>query len=65
MVVGNITGTIEKTNFKGYLNISNIGCYKEVLVYDWESDNNTGILPIRGNISSNEMCPIKGIIFLE
>ena len=54
MVMGNITGTIRRTSSEGNLvTISNIGYYKEVLVYDWESDNTIGILPIRGNISSN------------
>ena len=63
MVVGNITGTIKRTNSEGDLvTISNIGCYKAVLAYDWESDNTTGTLPIRGNINSNETCPITSII---
>ena len=57
MVVGNITGTIERTSSGGDLvTISNIGCYKEVLAYDWEDDNTTGTLPIRENFSSNETC---------
>ena len=63
MVVGNITGTIERTSSEGdVVAIFNIGCYKEVLAYDWESDNTTGTLPIRGNINSNETCPITSII---
>ena len=61
MVVGNITGTIRRTSSKGDLvNISNIGYYKEVLAYDWESDNTTGTISIRGIINLNEMCPIAG-----
>ena len=61
MVMGNITGTIERTSSEGDLvTISNIGYYKEVLAYDWESDNTIGTLPIRGNINSNEMCPVTG-----
>ena len=65
MVVGNITGIIKRTSSEGDLvTISNIGYYKEVLAYDWESDNTTGTLPIRGNINSNEMCPITGSLIL-
>ena len=61
--MGNITGTIKRTNSEGdLLNISNIGCYKEVLAYDWESDNTTGTISIRENINSNETCPITSII---
>ena len=63
MVVGNITGIIERTNSEGDLvNISNIGYHKEVLAYDWECNNTTGNLTIRGNINSNETCPITSII---
>ena len=61
MVMGNITGTIRRTSSeRDVVTISNIGYYKEVLVYDWESDNTIGILPIRGNISFNETCPVTG-----
>ena len=61
MVVGNITGTIKRTSSEGdVVTISNIRYYKEVLAYDWESDNTTGTLPIRGNVNFNEMCPITG-----
>ena len=60
-MVVSITGTIRRTSSEGDLvNISNIGYYKEVLAYDWESDNTTGTLPIRGNINSNKICPIAG-----
>ena len=61
MVMGNITGTIRRTSSEGdVVTISNIGYYKEVLAYDWESDNTIGILPIRGNINFNETCPVTG-----
>ena len=61
VVVGNITGTIRRTSSEGDLvTISNIGYYKEVLAYDWESDNTTGTISIRGIINLNEMCPIAG-----
>ena len=60
--VNNFTGTLERTRM--LVEISNIGCYLEVLAYDLERDNTTGTLPIRENINSSETCnvePLPGI----
>ena len=57
--VGNITGTIERTNSEGLvIELHNASCYSEVLAYDWERDNTTGSLPIRGQITSLAVVPV-------
>lgn len=42
----NVTGTIARTNLNGVV-VELANGYNEVVVYDWENDNTTGILPIR------------------
>ncbi len=55
----NITGIINRTNSEGVrIEVPNIGCYREVLAFDLESDNTTGTLPVRGSIESYPfLCP--------
>ena len=51
--VKNIKGTIERTNSEGLaIELHNASYYGEVLAYDWERDNTTGSLSIRGCITS-------------
>ncbi len=55
--VANITGIINRTSSEGVrIEIPNIGNYREMLAFDLESDNTTGTLPLRGNITF-DMCP--------
>ena len=55
--VVNITGIMNRTSSEGVLIVvPNIGCYREVLAFDLESDSTTGTLPVRGNITSVDMC---------
>ncbi len=55
--VANITDIINRTSYEGVrIEVPNIGNYSEVLAFDLESDNTTGTLPVRGNITF-DMCP--------
>ena len=62
--VANITGIINRTSSEGVLiDVPNIGCYREVLAFDLESDNTTGTLPVRRNITSVNICASTGMLF--
>ncbi len=55
--MANITGIINRTSSEGVrIEVPNIGCYREVLAFDLESDNTTGTLRVRGN-STFSFCP--------
>ena len=63
--INNITGIINRTSLGVLIDIPDAGCYEIILAYDWESDNTTGTLPIRGVINYDGPCKIglsKGII---
>lgn len=53
--VENITGTIERNSSGVYLEVVDIGCYTEVLVYV----NTSGALPLSIKIDSDKLCPIS------
>ncbi len=59
--VANITGIINRTSSEGVrIEVPNIGCYREVLAFDVESDNTTGTLPVRGSIEYRPfLCPVS------
>ncbi len=62
--VANITGVINRTSSEGVrIEVPNISNYREVLAFDLESDNTTGILPVRGNITF-DMCPTSKSIYI-
>ena len=52
----NVTGFIERDNNGVTLEVTNIGCYREVLAYD----NSTGSIPVKTNISLTETCSSIG-----
>ncbi len=55
--VANITGIINRTSSEGVrIEVPNIGCYREVLAFDLESDNTTGTLPVRENVTLFDIC---------
>ncbi len=64
--VANITGIVDRTSSEGVrIEVPNIGCYREVLAFDLESDNTTGTLPIRGNITmiTMDICPTSKSVY--
>ncbi len=66
--VANITGIVNRTSSEGVrIKVPNIGCYREVLAFDLESDNTTGTLPVRGNITmiTMDMCPSSKSVYVS
>ena len=52
--VENVTGFIERDSHVT-LELGD-GCYSEVLAYDWEKDNSTGIVPQRAQVTNDRLC---------
>ena len=50
----NVTGFIERDSHVT-LELGD-GCYSEVLAYDWEKDNSTGIVPQRAQVTNDRLC---------
>ena len=58
-VMGNVTGTIARSNSIGVIaELADGNTYSEIFAYDWENDNSSGSLPVLESILSIETCPI-------
>ena len=59
----NISGIIRIDSSEGnnIIEVFNIGCYREVLAYDLENNNDIGSLSVKGSINSYKSCSIAGM----
>ena len=59
--IQDLTGTVERSNDEGEIQIPNLMDYTGLRVVDLESANSSGNVSITGSISDIQRCPVSGM----